>query len=166
MTGLVYFSYGSNMSRRRLQERVREVGPAMLASLPGHRLAFHKRGRDGSAKCDIQYTGDRDDRVVGVLFSLPNTAGPVLDACEGLGNGYQRKQVQVLAPDGVSISATTYYATRIDHSLKPFKWYRAHVLAGAREHGLPPDYVASIERVRAIDDPDPDRHAREMSIYR
>lgn len=168
MSGFVYFSYGSNMSRRRLEARVRLVGAAVVASLPAHRLAFHKYGRDGSAKCDIQYTADQADRVVGVLFNLSAPAGPVLDKCEGLGNGYQRKQVQVqvLAPDDVPIPAMTYYATRIDPSLKPFKWYLAHVLAGAREHGLPPDYVASIERIKAVDDPDPDRHDREMSIYR
>ena len=59
----------------------------------------------------------------------------------------------------------TYRATRIDPDLKPFAWYLAHVLAGAREHRLPADYIAAIECLAVVDDPDPLRHASELSIY-
>ena len=34
-----------------------------------------------------------------------------------------------------------------DPSLTPYDWYKAFVLAGAREHGLPQDYVAALDAV-------------------
>lgn len=58
-----------------------------------------------------------------------------------------------------------YYATRIKDSMKPFHWYKQHVLVGARENGLPADYIAKIEAVESIDDPRGRRHKREMAIY-
>ncbi|NNL06239.1 MAG: gamma-glutamylcyclotransferase, partial [Gammaproteobacteria bacterium] len=84
---------------------------------------------------------------------------------EGLGNGYEDRQVSVVVPGGDTIIANTYYATHIDASLKPFHWYKEHVLRGAREHVLPDEYIAAIEAVHAIDDPDMDNHAAELSIY-
>jgi gamma-glutamylcyclotransferase len=38
------------------------------------------------------------------------------------------------------------------------------VLTGARQHGLPEDYVAALERTPARDDPDRERHAREAAL--
>ena len=58
--------------------------------------------------------------------------------------------------------AFTYCATITDPGLKPLHWYRHHVLYCAREHGLPADYIAAIERVEAIRDKDV---TREMGIY-
>jgi hypothetical protein len=39
------------------------------------------------------------------------------------------------------------------------------VLHGAREHGLPVDYIRRIEAVDSMADPDADRHAVECAIY-
>lgn len=57
-----------------------------------------------------------------------------------------------------------YYATNTDPSLKPWSWYKAHVMAGAREHGLPATYVAVIEGTEAAQDPDATRHAKQMAL--
>ena len=40
-----------------------------------------------------------------------------------------------------------------------------HVLRGAIEHGLPPDYVEDIRATPSIDDHDDLRHRRELAIY-
>ena len=48
-----YFAYGSNMSSRRLRERMPGARAESRAILPCHRLAWHKIGKDGSGKCDI-----------------------------------------------------------------------------------------------------------------
>ena len=84
---------------------------------------------------------------------------------EGLGVGYAEKRVRLAAADGAVLDAFLYCATRIDAALAPFAWYQAHVLAGARQHGLPADYVRAIEAVTVIDDPDPARARRELAIY-
>ena len=48
-----------------------------------------------------------------------------------------------------SVWALTYQAKpeRIDPALKPLPDYKAHVLAGAVEHGLPAHYVAALREV-------------------
>lgn len=163
---MFYFAYGSNMSSRRLRQRVPSARPVGTAALAGHRLSFRKIGRDGSGKCDIVDTGLLDDVAWGVLFRIEPQHRPALDAAEDLGRGYALRQVDVAGVDGGLISAFTYAALRVDESLQPFDWYREHVLRGAREHGLPRPYVAAIEAIIAVADADPVRQARERSVHR
>lgn len=130
-------------------------------------MKFRKRSNvDGSAKCDIVETSNENDTVWGVVFEIDPGEKPGLDRAEGLGNGYEEKAVELTAPSGNRVHAFTYYATEIDESLVPYTWYTEHVLTGARENRLPADYIASIEQVESIQDPDRERHARELSIYR
>lgn len=163
---MLYFAYGSNMSSPRLCARVPSATAVGVAVLEGHRLAFHKPGRlDGSAKCDAVPTGDPRHRVFGVLFEIDPWHRPLLDRAEGLGFGYQRRTVSVRVRDE-ALDAFTYYATVSDAALKPLHWYRQHVLRGAREHGLPPDYIEAIRRVETITDADNVREQAELAIYR
>lgn len=161
---LPYFAYGSNMSLARLRNRVSNVEPVGLALLKGHQLRFHKRGRDGSAKCDAHFTGD-DDQVFGVLFLLDPSDRSALDAFEGVGAGYDARTVSVQLSSGGTRQALSYCATDIDASLKPYCWYRHHVVTGAREFGLPPGYVADIEAIPVIADQDTGRLSREYAPY-
>jgi hypothetical protein len=138
------FAYGSNMCTARLQARVPSARPVGVAALPGHALRFHKRGwRDGSGKADAARCGDAGAVVHGVVFRLDPVEKAALDWIEGLGRGYDERGVRVTAPDGVVHEAWMYQAARsaIDPAAVPFRWYRDLVLAGAREHGLPDDYV-------------------------
>ena len=162
---MFYFAYGSNMSSARLRARVTSLRVISVATLPGHALRFHKTGQDGSAKCDAFATGNADDVVIGVLFELDNAHKAVLDCYEGLGAGYDDKRVVVRTPDGELHAAVTYAATQIDTALTPYDWYVAHVLRGAREHGLPAEYLARIAAVTTRADADRARHGREMSVY-
>jgi len=161
---MLCFSYGSNMSHRRLQARVPSARFLAVAELPAHRLRFHKSAGDGSAKCDAEETGHPDDRVIGVVYEIDDAEKPDLDRHEALGFGYDEKQVE-LKTGSDRVQAWMYYATRINNALKPFHWYKDHVLIGARENGLPAEYIAQIEAVESIDDPKPERHGRELSIY-
>lgn len=162
---MLCFCYGSNMSQRRLQARVPSARVVTVAELPAHRLRFHKSARDGSAKCDAEETGKPEDRVIGVVFEIADHQKPDLDRHEALGFGYDEKQVELITREG-NLQAWMYFATRINNSLKPFHWYKDHVLIGARENGLPADYIAQIEVVESIDDPKRKRHDRELAIYR
>jgi cation transport regulator ChaC len=165
MNTLNYFAYGSNMSTPRIKRRIESAVVLSQACLHWHRLRFHKKSIDGSAKCDIVQTQTHDDIVHGVVFKIAVCDKAVLDQYEGLGNGYDDKQVSITLPGGEIIAATTYIATHIDASLKPYHWYKEHVLRGAREHALPVEYIAAIEAVDAIADPDMDKHTAELSIY-
>lgn len=148
-----------------MMHRVESATVITTAHLTGHLLRFHKKSADGSAKCDIEYTENPDDKVYGVIFHILQNEKHILDTYEGLGNGYEEKQVSAYLPDGRVITASTYYATHIDTSLQPFHWYKEHVIRGAREHALPADHIAAIEAVESIADPDKTNHSAELSIY-
>ena len=160
-----YFAYGSNMSSKRLRARTESARPVGVYTLPGFALRFHKVGKDGSGKCDAFRTGNSADRVVGVLYDLDPVDEAPLDRVEGLGWGYRKEQVEVEGPAGDIESAFTYCAIRIDRSLRPYSWYLEHVLAGAREAGLPEEYVAGIVRYDATPDPCEARERAELAIY-
>jgi len=159
------FSYGSNMSLARLQDRVPSARFVAVAILPAHRLRFHKVSRDNSGKCDAEETENPNDRVYGVVYEIANDEKPDLDRKEGLGSGYDEKEVEVITDQG-NLTSLMYFATRINSALKPYRWYKEHVLVGAREYGLPPEYIAQIEAIEAVEDPDATRSERELATYR
>lgn len=162
-----YFSYGSNMSTKRLRDRVSSISKLGVAILPKHELRFQKIGRkDSSAKCDAKETGNPEHFVIGVVFDISESDKMKLDQKEGLGNGYEEKKVIVELNGGKTIEAFSYYATNIDPQLKPFHWYKEHVVRGARENRLPEEYIQLIESIESIADPDDVRHEKELAIYR
>jgi hypothetical protein len=138
---MLYFAYGSNMSRKRLAARINDGRQIGVFRLAHYDLKFHKVGRDGSANCDAHFTGNEADFVLGVLWQMSALNKATLDRIEGLGKGYAEAQVSVHGRDGPR-TALTYVATRIDAGLKPFTWYVRHVLEGAKAADLPEDYVA------------------------
>ena len=165
MTTLLYFAYGSNMSTPRLQARVPSAQPVCVARLHSHQLRFHKHGRDGSAKCDIAPGVHPDDIVYGVVFEILTADKPALDHAEGLGKGYEQKTVMVVNDETETLNAFAYYAAHIDATLKPYHWYKEHVLRGALEHQLPNEYLKTLESIGSQPDPDRARHDLELSIY-
>jgi len=161
---LLYFAYGSNMSGPRLAARIASMRKIGVATLAGHRLAFHKVSHDGSGKCDVMPAAQ--SQVLGVVFDIAAGDQVLLDRYEGRGQGYEVKQVEVQLADGRAVTAFSYYATRIDPELRPYDWYKAHVLHGANEHRLPASYVRAIEAVAVVADVDAARAARERALYR
>jgi hypothetical protein len=145
------------MLTARLRERVPSATAIGIGQLVGHALRWDKRSwRDGSGKCDAEATGRQDDIVWGVVFELDPEDKPALDKAEGLGTGYMEKAVNILTEAG-PVAAVTYYATDKDATLRPYHWYKALVIAGAREHGLPPSYRSRLELVVTVSDPNPTR---------
>lgn len=165
MKSLLYFSYGSNMSTARLVDRVPSAKAVYVARLDYHRLRFHKRSKQGSGKCDIECTNNPNDNVYGVVFEILASEKDDLDKKEGLSRGYDEKSVSVIEQNGTTVDAVTYFATDIDSALKPYHWYKEHVVRGAKEHYLPLEYIKSIEVVESVPDPDKTRHDKELSIY-
>ena len=157
------FAYGSNMLTQRIQKRCPSASALGVTELHGYELRWHKRSRDGSGKCDVVETTAAGAVVYGVLYRIATAEKPDLDRAEELGNGYDSKAVTVRR-NGESYEATIYFATAIDVALKPYTWYKALVVAGGSEYGLPVAYTAKLESTKAVEDPDRERHARNMSI--
>ena len=152
------------MSIKRLQGRVPSEKLITTATLYKHDLRFHKKSKEGSAKCDAHETNNHEHAVIGVVFEIAKSEKPALDGKEGLGYGYEEKTIELIAQSGEIIRASTYYATNIDPNLKPYKWYKHHVLTGAHENGLPEIYVEQIQSIESINDPKSERHEAEMEI--
>jgi gamma-glutamylcyclotransferase (GGCT)/AIG2-like uncharacterized protein YtfP len=152
------------MSINRLQARIDGVSKLGIAILRNHDLRFHKVGKDGSSKCDVYKVNNTEHFVIGVVYKINPLERPRLDKVEGLGNGYEEKQIAV-DMDGNMVDAFTYYATNIDEDRKPLLWYKEHVLKGARENRFPEEYIRKIEMIESIDDHNKERHDRELAIY-
>lgn len=153
------------MSSERFRQRVPSGEHYSVAVLHGHALAFHKRGVDGSAKCDVVDTGNPGSRVYGVVYALDEEHLPRLDLAEGNGFCYNRRTVEVDVGSGTLIHAECYFANDVSPGLMPYTWYREHVLTGARHAGLPAWYLADIAAIPCQLDPDQLRHTRELSVY-
>lgn len=160
-----YFAYGSNMLQARLMKRVHSAKSLGSAKLLGHRLEWHKRSKDGSGKCDIVETGIQTDIVHGVLYNIDPYEKPELDRAEGLGEGYDQKCVEV-RQKGRTKKAITYFVPHVDSRLKPYHWYKAFVVAGAREHDLPKAYVDALEGVKSVQDLDTTRREKNEKLLK
>lgn len=159
------FAYGSNMSTVRLRERVPSAQVVGRGVLHGYQLLWHKVSIDGSGKCDVVESEAQTASVHGVVYSIDRSERAALDRAEGLGKGYAEREI-VVEVNGAPRIAMIYYATIKDPSLLPYSWYKAHVLAGAHEHALPPAYIAGLEEVQALQDPDARRNAVQMELVR
>jgi gamma-glutamylcyclotransferase len=159
-----YFAYGSNMSAPRLSNRIKTIRHIANAYLDGYQLTFDKASIDGSGKCDCKRTGEPGHRVWGVLFAIDVGSLAGLDQYEDAGRTYERQEVHVQTDQGV-VTAVTYFATKTVPGLRPYHWYKYHVMYGARAAKLPPDYIAAIERVEEIQDLDAARTAKNLAVY-
>lgn len=141
----------------------RLVGTVALA---GWELELHKRSwRDGSGKCDIVRRAGAT--VYGAVYSLPAGDKAALDAAEGVGKGYEERQLRVtVAGEERGVFTYTASASHVDESLCPFDWYLDLVVAGAREHGFPAGYLRRLERIETRTDPDAERARAERAVLR
>ena len=162
---ILYFAYGSNMLSRRLRAPNRTPSAVAVGTgfVSGRRLTFHKVSTDGSGKCDIEVTTNPNDRAYGVLFEIEVAEKPALDHAEGLGEGYREERVEVAAGSSTH-EAITYIATSKEPALRPYHWYKALVVAGAVEHGLPESYVEWMRTFDSQADPNEKRRAENESL--
>jgi hypothetical protein len=160
---LYYFAYGSNLHPARMQARVPSAEFVEVAVLPDRALRFCKRSVDGSAKCTL--VPALGSRTLGAVYRLAAEEKELLDHVEGLDQGYEEFWQGLPLSDGVV--RTFHYVGSpdyLDATLQPYHWYKDLVLLGARYHGFPGPYLAAIEAVASIDDPDGDRRSRNEIV--
>jgi len=154
------------MLTERLAKRCSSAACRNVASVPGYRFTFSKRSVDLSGKGNILAAAGKT--VFGVLFDLDERHLAKLDSLEGVGYGYDRiDQFQIQMPGSdEALQVITYLADKAhtDENLSPYHWYLDLVLAGARQHGLPNEYVQNIEATRSVEDPWPDRPERREAL--
>lgn len=159
---VVYFAYGANLHPGWLRRRVQSAVVIGAAALPGHRIEFRKRGRDGSAKSDACSTGIASDRLHGALYRLSADDLQRLGAAEA---GYHLDEITVESTEGV-LAALTWRAdpAQLVAGLPPWNWYLALLRAGAAIHGLPVSHRRWLETVVSAPDPECDRAAIALEV--
>lgn len=114
--------------------------PPEVVRLPGYRLAFNMRASKGGVYANLLTPGDG---VLGVVYWCSPAMLQRLDAFE---QGYDRAWVEVIDRQGATRPAVVYFA-KPALSLapgRPSEQYLAKILTGARDQGLPDDYVRGI----------------------
>jgi gamma-glutamylcyclotransferase len=165
MNTFTYFAYGSNMLSRRLRARCPSAQVIGVGQVFGHVLEFSKRSADGSGKVTLVKSNAKDAQAYGVLFEIIVAEQAALDKAAGCGAGYRRDDgFCVAVADGrqgrQDVQASTYVATAVATDLPVYDWYRDLVLAGAREHKLPAEWIAALDGLAVIADPNPVRATR------
>jgi gamma-glutamylcyclotransferase (GGCT)/AIG2-like uncharacterized protein YtfP len=142
---ILYFAYGSNMASAEMEAWSpdhRFLGPARLER---HRIELRRRSiRWKGGTADLVPAGDEE--TWGALYELPDGALDLLDGKEGEGFAYRRREVDVLL-EGEPRAAVAYEVIDKEPDEVPcVPEYRELLVAGARERGLPEDYVGRLLR--------------------
>jgi gamma-glutamylcyclotransferase (GGCT)/AIG2-like uncharacterized protein YtfP len=154
---MLYFAYGSNLNPDEMRERCPSHHVVGMAALADHRLAFPRNSeRWGGGTAGLEHA--HGETVWGVVFELSDEDLASLDVVEGFKgagdqhNVYDREliTVDVKRPDDGSVPrrvrAYTFFA-RPSNPSPPGRRYLETILAGARHHRLPEEYV---ERLAAL----------------
>jgi gamma-glutamylcyclotransferase (GGCT)/AIG2-like uncharacterized protein YtfP len=146
---VLYFAYGSNLSKERMRQRIGRFPESQRAELRGYRLAFNK-GTADSPTAYANIVPDPAGIVWGAAYECSEAELKALDGFEGVSGGdYERATLIVALADGRNAKATAYVAGKafVVPERAPDEGYLRFILDGARSHRLPEEYVRSIERL-------------------
>jgi len=142
---VLYFAYASNMNPAQMKRWCPASRFVKAARLAGFRFVY-----DGFSVTWDGAVGNivksETEGVWGALYEITERDRLTLDAFEGYPRSYDHRDVEVKDRNGNTCRALTYYRT--GRALgKPHPDYERIVIDGARQCGLPDDYVDSYLRV-------------------
>jgi AIG2 family protein len=155
------FAYGSNLCWQRLRDpqRVPSAIPVAKAYIDDWSLEISKHStKDGSGKANIiRKVGAQ---VWGVIYEFDAKERPQLDREEG---GYSADSWTIVDWQGVSHSGVLVYtANERWTNLEAYDWYKAYIVAGARQHEFPEAYQRVLKSLPKRRDPDVERQGQNQ----
>ncbi|MGJ5619541.1 gamma-glutamylcyclotransferase family protein [Sulfitobacter sp. MF3-043] len=143
---ILYFSYGSNMSKSQIEERVGDVDFIGKGTLNGHDMVFSRKGsyRPGAVASVHRAPGSS---VHGVIYSMSNSQLDRMDEIEDR-EAYQRQPVIIVNEFGDSIVCAAHIAFPEDAPPPPDTEYVDLIVKSAREVGLPDAYIERLQRFK------------------
>ena len=158
---MLYFAYGSNLNPEQMAQRCPDHTVVGLAALRDHKLAFPLTSHDWGGGVASVATA-HGSTVWGVVFDLSDAHLAALDSYEGFQgpgdqhNLYDREGVYVdlTRPDDGSIPRRVraqIYLARPSNPAPPSRRYLEAILAGARAHRLPEEYIAALAKTVTAD---------------
>lgn len=140
------FTYGSNISDRRIRERGVKPLTRERATLEGYRLTFSVLWRDGFACTTI--LPDPDSKAHGSLYTCDEEGFQILER-DLVNNGkYQRESVKVQKASGEEVNAMVYVARKehVQEGLTPSLKYIDIMLEA--EDVLPKEYADNLRNLK------------------
>jgi gamma-glutamylcyclotransferase len=139
----LYFAYGSNMASAEMASWCPSYRFLGAARLPDHRLELRRRSiRWGGGAVDI--VAAPGESVWGALYELPDEALARLDEKEGAGWAYGRREMAVELDGRARVALVYEVIDKEPREVPPTPEYARLLAEGARERGLPEEYVARL----------------------
>jgi len=139
---MLYFAYGSNMNHSQMLSRCPDSKFLQSAYIEEYALVYdgYSKTRNGPVANIVE---ELDSKVWGGLFEISDKDLRSLDRCEGYPRVYQRETLVIMGRDGKEYRAITYL--RKDKLAgKPSESYRKVILQGAKDCGLPEEYIRGV----------------------
>ena len=143
-----YFAYGSNMSTDYIRDYCPSARFLMRAFLPNFHIEFRRYSENlqGGISSIIEAPGEM---IKGVLYDVDEKELLELDILEDVPLGiYRRDTFFVLGEDGQWHHADMYRVANPAGPYTPSKKYVDFMVAGAREHGIDPEYTTRLVALR------------------
>lgn len=145
---VLYFAYASNMNFAQMKRWCPGSRFLTAACLEGYRFVYDGFSPlwDGAVG---NIVGSPSETVWGAVFEITERDRLTLDAFEGYPKAYDRREVEVKDASGRVYQAMTYCRAGRAPG-KPHPDYERVVLDGARDCGLPEDYIERTLRVARL----------------
>jgi len=148
-----YFAFGSNMHDSAFIER-RGMKPIewRVGRVKGYKLRFNLDGRPKGKAAPANISLDPAAEVWGVLYQITGRDMLRLNLTEGVpGKRYQPVWLTAEDTNGERITAFTYIAEGNETDGRPSLRYINLLRDGAKDHGLPDEWVEMLNRVEPAD---------------
>jgi len=146
----LHFIYGQLLNPQQIARCCSHPKVVAIARLPDHALTFfgHSPRWDGGQETVLAKPGQD---VFGVVYQLSGSDEDQMDAQQGIrlnGTGsYFHYPVEVIGQDGRPYRTLLYKKTQLGSPVRPSQLYLQSLIAGAREQGLPADYLAFLATI-------------------
>ena len=135
---MLYFAYGSNMSREPMRQRCPGARVLGRATLREHRFVIMANGY-------ASVVPSPGDDVHGVLWRVTPRDLAALDAYENIAGGLYRRVMLSVIHNSATVAAITYLGC-VKREGHPRKGYLELVIESGREAGLPAEYIEGLAR--------------------
>ena len=143
---LNYFAFGSNMSAKRMHERLGWYPSRSGAILNNYEMVFNKHSNDGG-KANIMYCPG--NLVEGIIYSVNEEDLLILDKYEGVATDqYKRYDIKIQDNNKKSIPAVAYKAINTGKVSAPTEEYLNYILEG--KEFLSPEYYSKLESTKTL----------------
>lgn len=135
---MLYFAYASNMDTAQMAERCPGARIVEGAVLADHTFVITNEGYANVPPAP-------GDAVFGLLWEITPADEAALDHYEGVRPGlYRKEQMDFVTTGGKNVRALIYLASATATG-RPQPGYLEAVIAAARQHRLPEDYIRRLE---------------------